>query len=240
MKVYNREYRIKSFDVDLNKKLKLSRLFHLFQESAYRHASILNFGYQDLKEKNQFWVLARVRVEFLQFPRWDDKIKIVTWHKGARRLFALRDFQIVDSDGNILINASSSWLVVNLDSKRPVRINKIMNNAKSKRTVNALQSELNKIHIPDSIKQINTINVRYSDIDLNNHVNNAKYLEWMMNNINIEIIQANKIKSLDVNFLKETVYNDQVDIYQYREDKQIYSLFRNGSKDVFRGKLTFQ
>lgn len=240
MKTFNINYHIKSFDVDMAKKLKISKLFHLFQEVAYQHASILNFGYQDLKEKNLFWVLARVNVKFHNFPVWNDDIKIKTWHKGGQRLFAYRDFQIFKKSGERLIDATSSWLIVDVRAKRPVRIKNYLDNASAQKEKNALDKELNRINIPDKIKKVGTGSISYSDIDLNNHVNNAKYIEWMMDHIDIDILLNRSITNLSVNFLKETKFNDKLSIYQTRSKNIIYSLFKKNEKDIFHAKLALK
>ena len=237
MQIYETDYSIKSYDVDLNKKLKLSRLFHCFQEAAYQHASVLNLGYQDLIKDNLFWVLARLKVNFVRLPEWNEKVKIKTWPKAAHRLFAYRDFQIFDEQQKNIIQATSSWLVVNVDTKRPVRINRNLDNFKPEIEENALDTKLKKIQIPDNISRSEQRTVKYSDIDLNNHVNNAIYLDWLTDSLGIKIFEKHSIKSIAVNFQKETGYNDNITIFKTRNDDRIYSLFQKNDQDIFRARL---
>ncbi|HMA61673.1 MAG TPA: acyl-ACP thioesterase domain-containing protein [bacterium] len=237
MQVYETDYKVKSYDVDLHKKMKLSRLFHLFQEAAYQHASILNFGYQDLIKENMFWVLARVKVNFERLPEWNENIKMKTWPKPARRLFAYRDFQIFDEKQNNIIQATSAWLVVNIDTKRPVRINRNLDYFKPKVKKNALDAELKKIQIPDNIARVEQRKVKYSDLDLNNHVNNATYLDWLSDSLDIAYLREHSIKNIAVNFQKETGLDDEIDIFTTSSKNRIYSLYQKDDQDIFRARL---
>ena len=69
---------VHSYDVDFNKHLTLTSLFNYFQEIAWEHAGVLRFGYEDLSENNQFWVLSRMRVEISRLPQWTENIKLIT------------------------------------------------------------------------------------------------------------------------------------------------------------------
>ena len=92
------------------------------QETAWHHADHLKVGYSDLAEQRYFWVLSRLSIQMEQYPGWDEKIKIRTWLTGMGRLFALRHFSIANSKGDILGTAKSAWLVLDLKSRRPQRI----------------------------------------------------------------------------------------------------------------------
>ena len=116
------EYIIPFCEVDTKKAVFLPTLWNLMQETAWHHADHLKVGYSDLAEQKYFWVLSRLSIQMDEYPGWGEKIKVRTWLTGTRRLFALRDFSIANSKGNTLGTAKSAWLVLDLKSRRPQRI----------------------------------------------------------------------------------------------------------------------
>ena len=106
------------YDTDASWHLKPSSFMNLAQEAAGRHAVHLGFGYDDLIKTNTAWILSRVHVEFLDTPKWREDITLTTWHKGLNRLFFLRDFLVTDAGGYERIKATTSWLVLNLETRR--------------------------------------------------------------------------------------------------------------------------
>lgn len=119
---HSHEITIHSYEIDFKSRLNIFSLFNYFQEIAWEHAGILHFGLEDLSKRNLFWVLSRVRVEIDRLPQWNEKIKLVTYPRGIDGLFALRDYEIYDSNDNRIISASSSWLILNAQNRRPVRL----------------------------------------------------------------------------------------------------------------------
>ncbi len=117
---------------------------NFFQEMAYHHANQLGFGYDDLKEKQTFWVLSRMKIRIDQYPVWDDKVSVETWHRGMERLFGLRDFRVMDQSGKILGKATTAWLILDSQTRRPVRaVDDVL--TKSKGDESVFDAGLNKI-----------------------------------------------------------------------------------------------
>jgi acyl-ACP thioesterase len=99
---------------------------NLAQEAAGQHAVHLGFGYDDLIKSNTAWILSRVHIEFVDTPKWKEDVVLKTWHKGLNRLFYLRDFIMTDSEGRERVKATTSWLVLNLETRRLVRDPQLM------------------------------------------------------------------------------------------------------------------
>lgn len=133
-----------------------------------------------MHEENVFWVLSRLKIEIIKFPRWRDCITIQTWSNGLSGLFAIRNFQVLSETGEVLINAISSWLMVNTQSRRLVRADDFMHDFP------VLYEQLFDQN-PDKIEQLNSAlgfiasNVEYNEIDMNYHVNNVSYIDRIIN-----------------------------------------------------------
>ena len=170
---------IPCYQTDSNWRLKPAAFMDLAQEAANSHAAILGFGYDDLVQSRTAWILSRVNIRFIKTPLWRDEVTLTTWHKGLERLFFLRDFIMTDKDGNECVKATSSWLVLNLDTRRLVRDPKLMDEGTTC-SDNAMESPAAKVQMPKDLEPELVMDhvVSYSDVDLLGHTNNAMYMNW--------------------------------------------------------------
>ena len=165
------------------------------QDIATDHAASLGFGLQDLIAMNRTWMLSRLTLETTARLQRGDTLTLETWPQGVRRnLIAVRDFIGRDKDGNVILMATSEWLFVDTQTKRIVRVpdyfvtmtNNFQRGA-SLLTCDAPEHLLRKSgdlrHVDSEAWQAattETITIRHSDIDVNRHVNNTRYADWLL------------------------------------------------------------
>ena len=218
---YTDRYTIPCYDTDASWRLKPTSFMNLAQEAAGRHAVYLGFGYDDLIKTNTAWILSRVHVEFVDTPKWRDEITLNTWHKGLNRLFFLRDFLITDNEGRTRVKATTSWLVLNLETRRIVRDPNLMEEG-TVCTENVIDTPADKVQMPKDaeVELVRRHTVSYSDIDTNGHTNNAMYMQWSMNSVGYDITSTRAVKEFTINFNHETKAGDVVDIYRASVEKE--------------------
>ena len=211
---YKRCFHIGSFDTDLNGKAKLTSICNYLQEIAGNHVDEINQGIDDLKTNNMAWVLSRLKIKMIHFPVWKDKIEIETWSIGTDGLFGNREFKIYNSKGETIAMASSSWLIVNILNKRPVRPQKIVEKMPFNAVSPLFENTLGKLQITEELFPKENIPIHYSDIDFNQHVNNVKYIKWIIDSCPLEFLRHKEIEQLEINFLHETKLEDELKIFQ--------------------------
>ena len=209
------------YDTDAAWRLKPSSFMNLAQEAAGRHAVHLGFGYDDLIKTNTAWILSRVHVEFIDVPKWRDDITLTTWHKGLNRLFFLRDFLFPDAQGRERVKATTSWLVLNLETRRLVRDPKLMEDG-TICTENVIGTPADKVVMPKEAEPEFVMDhiVAYSDIDTNAHANNAMYMQWAMDAVDYQTASTRPVKEFTINFNHETKAGDKVSIYRVSEERE--------------------
>ena len=187
----------------------------LAQEAANLHAAILGFGYDDMIASKTAWVLSRMHVVFVDTPRWRDDVTLFTWHKGLERLFFLRDFMMTDREGNPKIKATTSWLVLNLETRRLVRDPNLLDQD-TICSENVLDNPADKVVMPKGVEPqfVTGHLVGYSDLDMNGHANNAMYMQWAMDAVNYEISSVKPVKEFTINFNHEVKPQETVSIYK--------------------------
>ncbi len=207
---YQKDFEIRSYQVDPDGKLSLVSLSNLFQEIAWRHADSADFG-RSLQEQNLSWILSRLDISCENLPSWGDSIKVYTAGRGVDKLFAFREFLITNHAGDTLARGMSSWVLMNVVTKRIFR----PENALPAVLFDPLEKpewQPGKIRLKGALLKSERVKVRYSDLDLNNHVNNTSYLRWVEN-----ILRENGCHTLpfSINYLAECVMGDELDIHLY-------------------------
>jgi medium-chain acyl-[acyl-carrier-protein] hydrolase len=205
-------YTVRSCDADTEKRLTLMSLCNYFQESAWRHAERCDFGYKSLAEKGQFWVLSRLHIEISDLPVWQQPFTIETWSKGTRGVFALRDFLVEDELKSVMVRATSGWLILDAERRRPRRLTSFEKTMPFLSERHASTDHLDKIEQPEKPKKKGEITVQYCDLDLNRHTNSSRYIEWILNGVSECGYRSEKIVSFSVNYLAESVYGDRIEL----------------------------
>lgn len=232
MKKLTEQYIIPCYDTDASWRLKPVSFMNYAQEMANRHAVILGFGYDDLIASKTAWVLSRMHIRFVKTPMWREKMTLTTWHKGLNRLFFLRDFQMRDEQGNVCVEATTSWIVLNLETRRFVRDPQLMDEGTTC-SDDAIEQPADKVVMPKDIESEYVMDhvVSYSDVDMLGHTNNAMYMHWAMDAVGYELASTRPIKEFTINFNRETRPGEKVSIYRVMQDTE------NGLKVYVEGKV---
>ena len=234
----NYNFLIKSYHSDQNGKLTLPALFHFLQECAWDNARLNDFGYEYLKKENAFWVLSRVLVQMDEYPEWKDEIEIKTWPKGADGFFALRDFEIY-CKGKIVGRATSSWLILDRDSKRPRKIENFNFIHENFIQEAAIERQLGKVDFSGELIELERRKVYYSDLDVNKHVNNATYVRWILDSY-FSNESNGKISEFEINFLSELSLNDEFTIHNVVIGMESYFVVKNlKDREVSKARILY-
>ncbi len=231
-----------SADTDMYSRLKLSALTNYLIQSAINSAESLGFGFDDLKEENLFWVLNRLTIEIYRPVMWNEKVEVETWPKNIERIFYIRDFIVRDEKGSIVAKASSAWLAINIENKRPGNFNKDkMAVFSALKDYNALEYSPDKLGSITAEKSI-SVTPTYFDIDLNKHVTSTRYVDWMMDHFTIGFHQKHYPSRFSINYQKETMIGETICI-KHQADQLNHSFEGYNEKQekvAFRGQIEFK
>jgi acyl-ACP thioesterase len=217
LNILKQDYGIRSYEIDAGGRLSIPSIFNLLQDAASNHALRLGVAVQQLLEKNYTWVLSRMMLKMDAFPGWRDQVRVRTWPSGIQTVFALRDFEILDNADRIIGSAVSAWIVIDADKRRPVRPTSFADQINSVEDMRAFDHSLNKLPRIDTADVENRFFVRYHDLDINQHVNNVSYIEWLLESIPGFGQEGFTLKELELNYLGEAFKGDRI-VSMCRED----------------------
>lgn len=217
--VWQEHFKLRTYDVDFNNNTKISSLFNFMQEAASNSANSLGFGYDQMTANQLYWVLSRAKIEFTYFPSLGEEIIIETWPRSKEKLFAIRDFIIYNHNKNEIARATTSWVMLSGITMRPQRLNSNqieLATFDEKIAIEALCEKLEPLEDAHG-KTINKTKMGYNDIDINQHVNNVKYVELIFNAFPMDYFRDKQITKFEINFLTESKYDDVLTIKRYQE-----------------------
>lgn len=209
--MYEEKFFITSNDVDDHYELKITSLFKYLQQVSTNHAEIIGFGKKDTVDKGMFWVITRMKVVIHRLPKMLETIKVTT-HPGETQIFIFpRHYQIYDENNNLIVTASSSWAVLDLETHK-VKVNPFGNLQIPFERIDEDISLPSKV-IGECHRLIEKRKVRYSDIDLNGHLNNTKYIEYMIDTHDQDFYNKYQVKEITINYEKEVRNTDTVTLF---------------------------
>ena len=202
---------IRYSDIDFDKSLKLFSLLNFFQDIASDNAEKYGFGYSYIYPKNLMWVLLKYRIEFETYPIGVQNLRLKTEPRGCNKLFAYRNFELYTEQG-LSAKASSMWGLVDFNTMEMVNVENILidNPNMNKFVSNENDLKFNKIPSITNIDFQEIFKVRYNDIDVNMHANNANYIIWALEPLSSDFRKQYKIKNIDMIFKKEIKYNEEL------------------------------
>jgi len=226
--VWEDSYRIHSYEVDPKGCVTLPMLCQFMQESAWNHAQHLGVGYSHLIEKNLLWVLARQLVAINSFPHWGETIRVQTWPTGKDRLFCYRDFRLLNERNHPFGTATTAWFVIDIMKRKPQRTDSYFD-------VVIEDAEHVFSRKPAKIEPLNTtdrhrlVSVGYRDLDINEHVNNVRYVEWILESFSFEFQKQHRVQEIEINYLSEARCDDAIMICC--ENKNTFSFLHSLIRD---------
>lgn len=231
-KIFSEDVKIRYSEMDFDLVLKPSVLLHFMQDLASDNAEALGFGYSSIIKKNLAWFLLKYRIEFEDYPSGLYDLRIITEPRGYNKIFAFRDFAFYNGQ-KFLGRAASSWSLVDLENKNVVPVAEALDFNPNMPKFEKREGDLiyGKIKPLECIDKEKLFEIRYDDIDVNNHVNNANYIIWAFEPLDFEFRKTRKIKTLDIVFKKEIKYGYKVLSQVQIKDNMTNHILKNSETD---------
>jgi acyl-ACP thioesterase len=211
VEVKEEKFRIRTYECGVDGRIKIFSLMQYLQEIAALHAEQLGLGFDKLSEIGGYWVLSNIKIEISRLPGREDEVTLKTWPSGYSRTIATREFVGKDQNDSELFRAGSEWMVINKNTNRLKNLFKLDLNL-PKTGTKALPDELKRLELNGDYRQIDSMCVPRSAIDLNGHVNNTEYVRWGMDILSREFKLNDNIHSVQATYLSEVFEGDELDL----------------------------
>ena len=240
--IHEEKYTVKTYQVDMRNRIAPAAVFGMMQESASIYCLNEKISLEYLNPKGLTWMLLKQHVRFQSYPQWNSVLNVKTWPRNKNGLRALRDYLVTDEQGNCVAESVTNWVLIDTASKKLVKIDDVVKNIQA---VEESVFESNfKIRIDKHGGEhySSQYNVKYSDIDINLHVNNLSYIKWCLDAVPFSYQTEHILKEFTIEYMQEIGGEISVtaDVYK-REDSFYHELKRGDNGEaVCRAQTAWQ
>jgi acyl-ACP thioesterase len=242
-KIGNYPFVAEPFHVDFSGRLTMGVLGNHLLNCAGFHASERGFGIAEINENHYTWVLSRLAIELEDMPRQYEDFSINTWIENVYRLFTDRNFELQDKNGKTIGYARSVWAMISMEIRKPADLISLHGNNLGK-YVSDRECPIDK---PGRIKvsvdaPVEEYQTRYSDIDINGHVNSIKYIEHILDLFPMDTFKEKQVKRFEMAYVAESYYGDVLSFYLEEKNENEYDIEvkKNNQEVVVRSKVIFK
>jgi acyl-ACP thioesterase len=221
-KVYETKIKVLSPDSTKDRLMKPSSAMKYFQEISDCHCTAVGNDYQTLRDMDLAFICAKTSLTFHRTPFWREQLICQTWHREMKGTQWIRDCVLKTEDGQVLVESTTGWVLLNLTERKVCRPNKVEGLTVCTAPELALQSDrLGRMKMADNMVITATRVVAYSDIDYFGHLNNCVYADIICNAMPVKL-DGMAIRTLDISYVLEAEEGDTLEIHTAEQDGFFY------------------
>lgn len=209
MPCFEKDFTVQYYETDQRGFARPVALLNYLQSAAGDHAALLGVAVSDLRKSGHTWVLSRVHLAVECYPRGGETVRIRTWPALRDTRFTVRDFELFDIKGAKIGRATTSWAVLNLKTRMPVKLIDVLPMFPVIRE-RALDDTFSTLPLLEKSEHELRLPVLRGDLDINRHVNNTVYAGWALETIPEEVDSRCRLASVEIAFRAEALYGDVI------------------------------
>ena len=215
---FEKQFELRYFEMNKFGEASSTAILTLLEETAADHCYSINHSLFDLEKQNIGWVLLSGILEMDYYPGYKEKIVIRTWLSKYSTIKGFRENIIYNEQGRVIGKAKGLWVFFDIDRRRPIQISDDIKDKWSYFNEECINHDITKkIEIIDSSNHIKEFKINRFDVDTNLHVNNIRYLQWLIESIPEDIIDNYYLHSIDGRFIAEAQLGDTIMSFTERD-----------------------
>lgn len=211
-KNFTKKYEIHYYEVNSKMRCKLPAIINFLEDIGTQQSEKLGGGIEYCKKNNCGWVFYKYDIKIYRYPIFGETISITTEPVGFKKFYGLRKYIIKDEKDTLIGEGTALFFLIDIEKRRPIRIQEEQYGFYGVDGDLDCDISMDKIEKCDEEQYHKEFDIRYSDIDSNNHVNNVKYVEWTIEAVPVEIVSNYVLKRIKVVFEKETTYGEKISV----------------------------
>lgn len=209
-KKFTKEYEVHYYEADHKKRALETSIINYFTDTNLNLANICEVPLEKLHQSNLTLMLQKYDVEFLKPVYQGEKLRVTASVEGVKGPCFYRNGMAEDSLGNTVVKGRGLVYLVNTESRRPTEVPKEIYEAYGIERPSEEDFPFQHIKAIEREDYSKEFEVRYSDIDINGHVNNSKYITWALETLPFKHYDRYRMERIRIVYLKETFYGEKI------------------------------
>ena len=202
-------YELRLCDFDRYGRIQPAALLDIFQDIATLQAASIQIGLEDMRRMGVLWVIVRMKYEIVREPHLHERVVASTWPHTLSRFSFLRDFALRSEEGEELAKATSEWVIVDADTHKFASIADYYHGPTDFCEQRSFDAKPKKItQVPGDEVEPVLRSPAYSEVDMNGHVNNAKYANYIVDAL--EPGPQGSIRTFQVDYRQEALEGQEL------------------------------
>ncbi|WP_424001357.1 acyl-[acyl-carrier-protein] thioesterase [Maribacter sp. IgM3_T14_3] len=208
---FDKAFELRYFEMNSLGNASPTIILTLLEETAADHCYAIKHSLFQLKNLNIGWVLVSGYMQMDRYPSYKEKITIRTWLSQYSKIRGYRENIIYDEQNTIIGRSRGLWVFFNIAKRRPIQIFDAIKENWSFCSFKSIDYSISEKVSPinESDYELKFIVNRY-DTNMNNHVNNIRYLQWVIESVPEEIVNNYFLYSITGRFIAEAHYKQTV------------------------------
>ena len=235
-------FHIESYVCDFRGKVTLPVIGNFILQAATVHAQERGFGYEAISKDHTAWVLSRLSIDMYEYPGYDQDIIVETWVEDIARFFTQRCFRFTNQGGKVIGYARSIWAAIDMQTRRPKDLQTWRPDLADyiDDSINCPIDKPAKIAAVEG-EPVMGYTVRYSDIDINCHMNSIKYMEHSLNIFDLNIFKQKDICRFEMVYLAEGVFGEKLKLYKQEINPDEFLIdTKKGEESICRSRIIWK
>ena len=233
--ILENEYTVKLSEIGKGNKATNKTILSYLEDIGGIHSNKAGYGIFEIEQTHLSWILLGWRLQVIRRPKYTEKLKIKTWSKGVIKLYTYREFEVYDEHDNLIIKASSKWVLLDIEKGRIVRIEPDLigkYEPELDKEVFGIE-EFDKVKEPEQYQHVTEYTVRRADIDVNNHMHNLNYIELANEALPEDVYRGALFNDVKITYKKEIKLGETVKCkYAFKDEKHIVVVKSNDESVV--------
>lgn len=208
---FDKQFELRYFEMNKFGEASSTTLLTLLEETAADHCESIHQGLYTLQNQNIGWVLLSGILTMDRYPKYKEKITIRTWMSEFSMIKGHRENLIFDEKMNVIGRSKGLWVFFDIEKRRPVPVFDSIKEGWGTSSDLCLDHDITKKIVPiPATENAKRFDVNMFDVDIYHHVNNIKYLQWLIESVSDEIFDNYYLYSIDGRFISESMYGDTI------------------------------
>ena len=208
--MYTTTFPVTTLHVDRFDRCKPSALLRFAQDAAGEHCNLLGTDWDSMAAKNYFWAVIRQKMEITRLPKSGETVTVKTWPMPTTRVAYPRATEGYDAEGNLLFKVISIWVIMDMTSRTMVLPGKSGVDVAGSTTGTELKAPGGLAAMAGKHSANRT--VCFSDLDVNGHMNNTRYIDWLCDLLPSKFHEEHPMKAVTICYMSEALEGQQLQL----------------------------